>query len=76
MAAVIGRLREMLPQVYSNYFYSMGNKEGRDGSVELESVCLTSLLFPRQGVQHMLFIVKPIILNLGTGENLNDIFKP
>lgn len=76
MAAVIGRLREMLPQVYSNYFYSMGNKEGRDGSVELESVCLTSLLFPRQGAQHMLFIVKPIILNLGTGENLNDICKP
>lgn len=76
MAAVIVRLREMLPQVYSNYFYSMGNKEGRDGSVELESVCLTSLLFPRQGVQHMLFIVKPIIWDLGTGENLNDICKP
>lgn len=43
---------------------------------ELESVCLTSLLLPRQGTQHMLFIGKPIILNRGTGENLNDICKP
>lgn len=51
-------------------------KRGRDGSGELESVCLTSLLFPRLETQHMLFIGKPIILNLGTGENLNDICKP
>lgn len=57
--------------IFTRWEIKRGTMGGR-----LESVRLTSLRLPRLGTQHMLFIGKPIILNRGTGENLNDICKP